>query len=357
MGDKKGRRVLIVVLSVFAFILVYFLAFAQPLSPELTAVPRWRVDLALGKGEAPAGGLMAFSVGDRYGYFTADGGVAFMAEAPGGAAISDDAYIAPAPASQKAGSRSLATPDGRTVAAVVGSYPFFYGDRLFAATADGIGVSSFDGQGARLWTYSFPCQLSAFAVSPALVVGGTIDGWLEGVRPDGSQAFAFAPGGSAHAVILGAAVSRSGAWVASVSGIDRQRLVVLSRGGSDYRVASHRYLDSDYREPVEVVIMDDERHVLYRRPDGIGVWSVDGKVDEVLPVKADRFDVAMDEGKGVSYIAARRGAKSEVAVFMTPGTLLGRVSMPDSSDYLRFEGSSVFLGGRDWLARFDFVEE
>jgi len=199
--------------------------------------------------------------------------------------------------------------------------------------------------------------LSAFSSGEAIVVGGTVDGWLEGVSPDGGRVFSFAPGGSRLPVILGLDVSRSGDWVAAVSGIDRQRLVVLGRGGADYRVASHRYLESDYREPVRVIVMDDDRHVLYRRPDGIGVWSVDGAVDGLLPVKADDFDAAIDEATGVAYIAARRGDKAEIVAFRLPDTLLGRIALPDNCEYIRFSGSSAFVGGRTWLARFDFVEE
>jgi len=228
---------------------------------------------------------------------------------------------------------------------------------LFSAEGDGTGVSAYDARGARQWSYSFPCQLSAFAAGDDLVVGGTVDGWLEGVSFDGSRAFSMAPGGSRLSVILGLGVSRSGDWVAAVSGIDRQRLVVLGRGGADYRVASHTYLETDYREPVRVIVMEDDRHVLYRRPDGIGVWAVDGTVDEVLPVKADDFDVAMDAVRGISYLVARRGNKSEIVAFRLPATLLGRIALPDSSEYVRFSGSSVFIGGREWLGRFDFVED
>jgi hypothetical protein len=240
---------------------------------------------------------------------------------------------------------------------MVSEFPFFSGLRLFSAEEDGTGVMSYDSEGKALWSYSFPSQISAFAAGDGLVVGGTVDGWLEGVSSDGRQAFSFAPGGSRLSVILGLGVSRNGAWVAAVSGLDRQRLVVLGRGGTDYRVTSHRYLDSDYREPVRVIVMDDNEHVLYRRPDGIGVWSVDGSVDAVLPVKADDFDVAIDDALGVAYLAARRSRKTEIAIFRRPSTLLGRIGLPDSSEYVRFQGSTAYIGGRTWLARFDFVEE
>jgi hypothetical protein len=203
----------------------------------------------------------------------------------------------------------------------------------------------------------FPCQISAFASGETLSVGGTIDGWLEGIDKNGKKVFSFSPGGSRLPVVLGTAVSDSGDWIATVSGIDKQRLVVLGRGGVEYRVKSHRYLESDFREPIRVVIMEDDTHVLYRREDGVGVWSVDGKVDEVLPVMAEDFDVSVDPPHRIALLAARQGESKSITVFRTPSTLLGTIRLPDSSDFIRIIGSSVYFGGQSWIARLDLVEE
>ncbi|OHD22862.1 MAG: hypothetical protein A2Y38_09730 [Spirochaetes bacterium GWB1_59_5] len=356
MHDGKGRRATLAALGVVVAILVYFFVFAEPLSAELSAVPRWRVDLDIGvTGKVAAEtGLLAYAAGDRYGYFTPDGEVAFIAEAPVGAPISDSSYVALSAGKTEA---VLLNSRSETITSFRASAPFYASGRLFSAEGDGTAVTSYDEQGDKVWSYSFPCQLGAFSAGDRLVVGGTVDGWLEGVDAEGRRVFSFAPSGSRLPVVLGVGVSRSGDWVAAVTGIDKQRLVVLGRGGSDYRVASHTYLESDFREPVRVLVMDDDHHVLYRRSDGIGVWAVDGSIDTVLPVKADTFDVALDDSKGIAYIVARRGRKSEIVAFRLPATLLGRIPLPDSSEFVRFSGSSAYIGGRTWLARFDFVED
>lgn len=365
MDERQGRHSVITILVMGIFIPVYFFAFAERLSPELSAVPRWRVDMAPGQsaGGAPAarpsdtaqaGEPIAFVAGNRYGYFLADGTVLFVADAASTVAISDKAFVTTEPGSQDG---FVQQPRSKARVAIQDVRPFFSAGRLFSASSDGTGVSAYDGSGHLQWSYTFPCQISAFASSGNLIVGGTVDGWLEGVNADGTKAFEFAPGGSRLPVILGAAISPSGAWVAAMSGIDRQRLIVLSRGDSKFRVQSHRYLDSNYREPVKLIIMSDERHVLYRRPDGIGVWSVDGKVDEVLPIVADDFEASIDTNLDVVYLTAKRGSRTELAVFRRPASLIGTIALPDSSEYVRLAGSSAFIGGRSWLARFDFMED
>lgn len=363
MSEGKGRRNVIAVLVAVVLIAVYFFVFSEPLRPELSAAPLWTIDLvaapaapaqaAPGGRESPA---VSFSTSTRFGYFYPDGSVAIVGEATGAVPVSDASYIRAEAVSGRT-NYSLRAPSGDLIADLDAGAPFYSSGRLFSAEADGSGVAAYDDDGNRLWSYAFPCQLSAFSAGDSLAVGGTVDGWLEGVDAAGRRAFSFAPGGSRLQVVLGLGVSGSGDWIAAVTGVDRQRLVVLGRGGADYRVASHRYLDSDYREPVRVVVLDDDRHVLYRRPDGIGVWSVDGEVDELLPVKADDFDVSLDEDRGLALLVARRGKKVEVVAFRLPATLLGRVSLPDGSDYARLIGSSVYFGSGESISRFDFMEE
>ncbi len=362
MTEGDGRRSAVTILIAILALVSYFFICPEPLSPELSAIPVWKTVLpsagvGLPSRDRPAPGTdtrrIAFSAGNRFAYFFTDGTVAFMAETSGSLALSDAMYIT-SPAS---GSGSIMkTPGHEEIETIKDISPFFSSGRLFSAKADGTGVTSFDDEGKPRWSYIFPCQLSAFASSEDLSVGGTVDGWLEGIDTAGKKVFSIAPGGSRLSVVLGAAVSSTGKWVAAISGIDRQRLVVLGRGGADYRVTSHRYLESDFREPVRIVIMDDETHVLYRRNDGVGVWSVDGKVDGVLPVKADDFDVSMDAAHGVSMLAARQGNTKSITIFRTPSTVLGTIQLPDSSEYIRILGSSVFIGTRTWIARLDLVE-
>lgn len=349
MDDQSRRGTTITILATGLSLVAYFFALAEPLSTELTAMPRWVVPLASGQGTASAGTRIPFSAGDLFGYFAEDGSVFFMNSAPGGAAVADGAYATLADARLY----RLGKPEAVGLAGL----PFFDSGALYSGLADGTGLNAYDADGALKWTYRFPCLLSATAGSPGLWVGGTVDGWLEGVDADGKRAFSFSPGGSRISVILGLAVSPSGRWIAAISGLDRQRLVILGRGGTDFRVASHRYLDSDYRGPTPVSFLDDEGYALYLRPDGIGVWSVDGRTDDLLPVKADGFTVSMDEGTGVAYLVARKGDESELVAFKPPARVLGRIALPRNLEYLRMSGSTLYFFADKRLARVDFWQE
>lgn len=352
MDDKAHGGFALTFFVTSLSLVAYFFLFPFPLASELTALPRWAVSLESARvsGEVPSGGGIPFSASGAYGYFSADGTIYYLDKAKGGAAVTEGAYaLLDEPALYSAATRAR-------IAALSGT-PFFAGGDIYAAAADGTQLLSYGPDGARKWSYHFPSPLSAFASAGSLAVGGTVDGLLEGVSASGEQVFSFAPGGSRLQVILGLAVSPSASRIAAVAGIDRQRLVVLGRGGTSYRVDSHRYLDSDYRFPVTLAFLDDERYVLYPRPDGIGVWAVDGSRDAVLPIKADSFAVRMDPESGVAYLVARQGQKAELVVFYPPATVLGRVPVPKGVDYLRMEGSTLYFSTDGVLARVDFRQE
>ena len=103
--------------------------------------------------------------------------------------------------------------------------------------------------------------------------------------------------------------------------------------------------------------MPDERYVLYRRPDGIGIWSVDGKIDELLPIMAEDFTVYYDSERDLAYVAARTRDSLSIVAFQPPTRILGRVELPQSSEFVRMDSSALYFGGMDGLYKIVFLEE
>lgn len=342
-------------ISLLALVLIvaYFFLFPEGLPSELGLRAQWRVSSGLTDGFGAVSDGIPFSFQDRFGYFSPDGRARSIGPSLAATQMSAERYIV----RDSVTSSSLFDAEGKLLGRIQGYGPFFVGDRLFSATPDGLGLRAHDAFASVQWLYLFPSHLSAFDASPTLAIGGTVDGTIEGVAQDGSRVFSFAPGGSRLQVILGLALSPSSSHIAAISGIDPQRLVVLGQGAGDYRVVSHRYLESDYREPVRVAFMPDERFVLYRRPDGIGIWSVDGKIDELLPIMAEDFTVYYDSERDLAYVAARTRDSLSIVAFQPPTRILGRVELPQSSEFVRMDSSALYFGGMDGLYKIVFLEE
>ncbi|HAE22238.1 MAG TPA: hypothetical protein DCG47_07945 [Spirochaetaceae bacterium] len=353
MGESGRTWRLGISLLVLALIVAYFFLFPETLPAELGIRAQWRISSeATGQFSAVNEGI-PFSFQDRFGYFSPDGRASAIGLSAGGTQISGERYIQGDTATNSA----LFDAEGKLIGRIEGYGPFFVGNRLFSATPDGLGLRAHDAFASAQWLYMFPSHLSAFNASPTLAIGGTVDGTIEGVGLDGSRVFSFAPGGSRLQVILGLAISPNAKHIAAISGVDPQRLVVLGQGAGDYRVISHRYLDSDYREPVRVAFMPGDRYVLYRRPDGIGIWSIDGKVDELLPITAEDFDVYYDEGRDLAYVAARTRDSLSIIAFQPPTRILGRIELPVHSEFVHVDSSALYFGGMDGLYKLVFLEE
>ena len=148
MSEGKGRRKIFTVLVAVVLIAVYFFVFSEPLRPELSAAPRWTIDLSASVASAEASAqdrvdasAVSFSTASRFGYFGTDGSIGFVGEATGPVPMSDSSYVS-AELVPGGANYSLRSPVGARVAELDASAPFYSSGRLFSAQADGSGVAA-----------------------------------------------------------------------------------------------------------------------------------------------------------------------------------------------------------------------
>lgn len=369
--EETGKKWLAIVLITLACVAYFFLC-AVPLPKELVLEPRWSLGLAAppaipGAPAAPSsaqaaakGSLLPFTLGPSFGYFDPEGGLASLQALPFGLAISDKGYIA---YDQNPASLSLRSPDGKETAKIgEAGYPFYSGERLFIMRPGQNSVAELGPDGRVLWQRDFSSLITAFASSPDLAVFGLMDGSLVGVGRDGAERLSFSPGGSRVAGIYGCAVSPDGQLVAAISGLDKQRLVVLERRTSAYRVTYHRWLDSDFRRPVAMGFTDDGRFLAYERPDGFGVYSCEGRSEARVSAKALK-QLGLSLPKRGILIALEGASEAKALLCASPkGERIFSAPFGASDAFLAQRGDSLFLGmaqagGASEIVRIDLKEE
>lgn len=377
--EETGKKRLAIVVIAFVGI-VYFFVCAVPLPKELVLEPRWSTALEAPVGQAaapsapatpqtatPAGSdlassrdLISFTLGSSFGYFSPEGKVAFSASMPFGLAISDAGYVA---YDQIPASLSLRSPQGLETAKVVeAGYPFYSGRRLFIMRPGQNSAAELGNDGRVLWQRDFSSLITAFASSEDLALFGLMDGSLVGIGKDGSELLSFSPGGSRVAGIYGCAVSPDGQMVAAISGLDKQRIVVLERRTSAYRVTYHRWLDSDFRRPVAMGFTEDGRYLAYERPDGFGVYSCEGRTEARVSSRAlKRLGLSIPERN--MLIALEGGGEAKSLLCASPkGKRIFSASFGAADGFLAQRGDSLFLGmsqssGAARIVRLDLREE
>jgi hypothetical protein len=340
--------------------IVYFLACATPLPKELVLVPSWARSLAQAPsapGAREAAGALApipFRLGDRYGYFTQDGTVLFSAAQSYGVALAEDAF---APYERLSEGFSILSPEGQVQAkaAIVG-YPFFAAGRRFVIAPDQASVSELASSGQATWTYHFPSIVTTFDASPSVAAFGLVDGGIVGLDKAGKAVLDFAPGGSRIAGVYGVAISPDGQLVAAVTGLDKQRLVVMEKRATAYRVAYHRYLSSDFRRVIYMGFTSDGRHLEYESPSGIGVYDRDTRQETIVPVPTGyKLGLTARAGRLLAILSGD-GTESRLVCAELPDRRVLDVAFQAKQAFVDTRGDAIFLGADDILERMDLRE-
>jgi hypothetical protein len=354
--------------------LVYFLVCAVPLQKELILAPGWDAKLsaapALPGAQAPkakspqslvrAGSAadssapIPFRLGDRFGYFSSEGSVLFAAPAPYGVALSPDAFAAYERVSE---GFSVQSPDGSVLAKVAApGYPFFAAGRRFVIAPDQESVTELSKDGRGEWTYHFRSVATAFGASPGVAAFGLMDGSIVGLDPSGAVVLDFAPGGSRIAGVYGVAVSPDGLLVAAITGLDKQRLVVMEKRSTAYRVAYHRYLSSDYRRPVAIAFTPDGRQLLFESPSGVGIYDRAGRSESSISIPvSSKLGLTMMGGELMAFLSGEGGGKRLVCA-ARPDRRLVDIPLKAALAFAETSGNSLFLGLDDDIVRLDIQE-
>ena len=274
--ERKKVRVFVIVLLLF----VYFVLASRPITHETVLVPKWLSSLEsdllvpLGGSERPVETLLPFALSDRFGYVDSTGRFPVNKTKNGEIYLCENQWTEYGAIPDKIEIMNISSEVKLTIEAP-GGYPILLDDRVFILGSDQNMLSEIDKNGKVMWTYEFGAPITCIDAAGGLVLTGTIDGVVEILGSDGARIFVFEPGGSRYSIILGCALSSDGLRAGIVSGINEQRFLVLeSYAGGEYRVIYHEFLGGNFRRPVHILFVDQDRRIVYERPEGIGYFNI-----------------------------------------------------------------------------------
>lgn len=356
MAEKK--RGLAVLVAVGAFLLYYFVA-ARPLLSELEFQPRWVASIGAGAPAAPGGSpsadnVLPFKLGNRFGYIDEAGKVLFARESPYGLAFSPAAFSAYEGVHSEV---SFSDPYGKELFKVKSTgYPFIQRGRFFIVSNDRAGVAEYDGAGELLWSRDFPSALSCADANGGLFLAGCVTGEAVLVGPDGAALSEFSPGGSRIPCVYGCAVAPDGAWYALLSGVDKQRILLLQKRPDGYKVAWHSYLESDYRRTVRMAFTADSAYLFFEQPGKLALLEAETKRLGELPVVGEVAMIEEDHFNGIYLFLSRSGRDWTLRGFRAPGRQILAIPFSAYQAFLYQRGSAIYLGINESVLRVDMKE-
>jgi hypothetical protein len=348
----------------------YFFCAARPIPLETVLEPRWLNSLEFGQpvvlGDSPAepgggeqpgeAGLVPFELGDRFGYFHREGRFVINRTKRANISLSLERW-----AEYEAEPERVAINDASGEAVFIienpRGYPFFLDGRTFLVNSEQNAISEVDSSGSPAWTYEFASPLTCVDAASGLVLAGSLDGVVGVLDSTGKQMFSFEPGGSRYSIILGCAISRDGSKLALVSGIDNQRFLLLERFGAsvnDYKVVYHEFLDGDFRRPVHISFIDEDRWIVFERHGGLGLFELGSWQSGKVELNGDLCAIDQADSQGLLFaVVARSPGLKELIGIRLPGRLVMEAPFRSEEVFLGRYGSRLFVGGKQALVAFD----
>jgi hypothetical protein len=361
----KGNIRYIVTGSVI-FLSIYMFVAAIPIGPDVSFHPVWTRDLGAAPALAPTDGdkkeavpadalkrpdLEPFALGDRFGYFLPDGKIVGSSRTASRSSVSGIGWTV---YGENARDTAVYSPDGSLRMTVLGSgFVHLDGDRTYLFLPGGDAVSQITTGGKAAWTREHTAPITAFHSSRAGTVIGYADGMLACVRADGSEAFSFYPGGSDTEIILGAAISEDGSLVACVSGIDRQRFLLVSVGENQYKVAFHQWLEGNVREQAFVDFEENGDYAFFQTAKGLGIADTKKRTVEIVPIEGRIRAAGECPGDALFVVLSETDGAYALSAIERPDHLVARMAFRAKDAFLVQRGTAVYLGVDDRISRID----
>lgn len=324
---------------------VYLLLFPRPMEKELIVAPAWALDTA-GPAGRPGGPARPFLSGGRVGYYDPAGELLLSEPLVYGASIGAAAFVN---YSRLPSSLVIKDTRGAFVAAVpAGGYPLLdaAGQRMLLVSRDAKGLTGVNRSGETLWRREFASVITCVEQADQGVLVGLLDGTLSLYDHAGRALYTLKPEGSRVPVVLGCAASDDA--LASVVGIDPQRLIVVGRSEGRFEPVADVTLPSDFRREVFVRFSESGGTVFFERPDGLGLLDLRSRAVTAVPL-AGRVRALAEAPRQRLWAALHEGgegagASAGLRIYHAPDRLLAREPLPAGADFVVGSDSGFVVG-------------
>ena len=359
----KGKRKFWYLLGflIFAF---YMLIAARPIPKETILKPRWITSLESnypdrGKPEfAESTESLPFRLGERYGFVGDDGKFVINQIREAYISLSEkywaeyDAY----PSSIRVMNHlneNVLTIDNPA------GYPLFLDDRIFLIGSEQNSITAIGEDGTELWTHDFPAPITCIDASGGFVLAGTLDGAVELLNSSGRAVFSpFEPGGSRLAVILGCAISHDASRLAIISGIDKQRFLLMERAGDTYKVTYHEFLSEGYRRPVNIRFVGNDGKVTFEREGGLGIYDIGSRTSYRVNLEGEIASIDNNGGDRYLFVVTSQGALEKCLITIRyPAFIVSKAPFRSDQVFFTRRGTKLYLGGDSAMASFELEKK
>lgn len=345
MNIKTNHKIFIFLAIIF--LLAYSLLATKPLGSDIFFEPVWTHSIEAQTEEQKSNldfsqNYETFILGNHFGYFTPEGTLLSVGSTEHKISASNFGW---ATYPFNAQETSIYKPDGSIRFTV--SEPGFVHlvkDRIFLFTPGGDGLCEFDAQGQKMWTLEHSSPITAFNTSQEGTIIGYADGKLVGLNKTGSELFSFYPGGSNYNVIFGAAISNDGTMAACISGLDKQRFVLIKIKGNQQKIVFHTYFDTSLRRQAYVGFESKNNYAFYESEGRINFIDCNQYTTGSIPIQGKVIQVGENPEDSLFTVLAKNENTYSLLAVERPDHLVTSTSFTANNAFLIQQNNIIYIG-------------
>ena len=357
-------KIKIFIIGSLGFFLLCFLISTKPLYNNLHFFPLWSVSIdkeiepqqkleleatnIKKNNNATQEKVHPFLINGKFGYFTEEGDILFSRQTDEKVTASSCYWCT---YKQDCKQVEVYRPDGEKVCTINSAgFPYIIEDKIFLFTPGGYGVSEYDVGGNLLWHYAHAATITAFSACKKGVAIGYSDGKLAYLDKEGVEVFNLYPGGSSYQIILGLAVSNDASFIACVSGIDKQRIMLIKIIDRQYKIVRHEYLEGNLYRRLFVKFDESNSCAVFESQGGIGIIDCNNYEIQFLDTQGVIIDVADAKDENILTILTQNKDRCSLMFIEKPFMKIAQTSFTSSDTFLLQEENKLFLGTVDRIS-------
>lgn len=360
MFFKEKKKIIITISSVL--MLLYIFIVPTPMGNDLYFLPIWakkidptafpnetntiKNDYVTVKEKFDEHTPIPFILGNFFGYFSTEGEILKTSKTENRITASSEYW---AEYSSKSSQIDVHAPyhslkDSPVFKINGPGYAHFDGDKFYVFEPDGYAVSHYDNRGEKKWYRAHTAPITAFQSSKSGTVIGYSDGLLTCIDNHGNTRFSFYPGGSNYQVIMGAAISDDGNKVFCISGLEKQRAILISINANKYKIIQHVYLKKDLRRQIFADFDAENEFVVFESGDGIGIIDCNNRQVSFLEEYGSLISIGEKPQKNILTILIQNENTCSLVAVEPPNMIIGKTSFISRNAFLRQDGNRIYIG-------------
>lgn len=346
---KNKKNLLLMFLLAILIVVVYIIVSVKPLNSEINFISQWNLPLSTDVNENPSNSkLIPFKLGKTAGYFSLTGDFYYKYTIEDKVSISQDYWTMYKNNAEKS---EIHNPDNSLLCTIndIG-FPFIDDNRLYLFPPGGSSVSRYDNTGKLLWKYEGYVPITCFNSSTGGTVLGSADGEVRCIDANGKSYVNLFPRGSDYSVILGVAISNSGTDIACVSGLNKQRFLLIRVVNNQNKIVFHEYLEGNLREPVCVYFSEDSNYAYYGFKDSLGIIDCNSLESKHIPIMGKILKISEIPSSNVVFVLSRYGRNCKITILEGMANVLGQYDFMANDVYVNSYADNLFIGADDVIS-------